>query len=63
MRITIQRGSLLLVALAILLLAAVVACAQEPAKQLRSPAIVRGFIGGESHDSYVIRARKGQVMT
>ena len=30
---------------------------------LRSPATVKGFIGGESHDSYVIRVRKGQVMT
>jgi hypothetical protein len=24
---------------------------------------VRGFVGGESHDSYVIRARKGQALT
>jgi hypothetical protein len=24
---------------------------------------VRGFIGGESHDNYVIRARKGQTLT
>jgi hypothetical protein len=26
-------------------------------------ASVRGFIGGESHDSYVVRARKGQTLT
>jgi hypothetical protein len=32
-------------------------------RRLRSPATVRGFIGGESHDGYVVRARKGQVLT
>ena len=32
-------------------------------KRLRSPANINGTIGGESHDSYVIRARKGQTMT
>lgn len=31
--------------------------------RLRGAATVRGFIGGESHDSYVIRARKGQTLT
>jgi hypothetical protein len=31
-------------------------------KRLRSPASVQGFIGGESHDRYVIRVRKGQVL-
>src|SRR5687768_352616 len=35
----------------------------EYLERLRSPATVRGTIGGESHDSYVIRARKGQMMT
>jgi hypothetical protein len=28
-------------------------------KKLKSPTVVRGFIGGESHDAYVIRAGKG----
>jgi hypothetical protein len=32
-------------------------------RRLRSSAPVRGFIGGESHDSYVVRARKGSVLT
>lgn len=32
-------------------------------KRLRSPATVRGLIGGESQDHYVIRARKGQTLT
>jgi hypothetical protein len=35
--------------------------AQEPMQ--RSPAIVKGVVSRESHDSYVIRAHKGQVMT
>jgi hypothetical protein len=30
---------------------------------LRSATTVRGFIGGESHDSYLVRARKGNVLT
>lgn len=34
-----------------------------PKRRLQSPATVSGFIGGESHDSYVISATKGQVMT
>lgn len=29
-------------------------------KRLKSPATIKGFIGGESHDSYVIRLRKNQ---
>jgi hypothetical protein len=32
-------------------------------RRLRSSATVRGFIGGESHDGYVVRARKGSVLT
>ena len=32
-------------------------------KRLRSPATVRGFIGGESHDRYVIRVGKGKVLS
>ena len=35
----------------------------SPPRRLRSRVPVRGFIGGESHDGYVLRARKGQVMT
>lgn len=62
----LHKLSLLPVAIAILLFTANSAGAQEdttPKKRLRSPATVRGFIGGESHDSYVIRARKGRTMT
>jgi hypothetical protein len=35
----------------------------SPPRRLRSLAPVRGFIGGEAHDGYVVRARKGQVLT
>ena len=31
--------------------------------RLKSPATVKGEIGGESHDSYVIRVRKNQTLT
>jgi len=34
-----------------------------PAKKLKSMVPVNGFVGGESHNSYVIRARKGQTLT
>lgn len=30
---------------------------------LHSPAEVKGFIGGESHDTYAISAQQGQIMT
>lgn len=66
MRIKLKRSSLLLIALAIVLLAANSSWAQEdtiPKKRLRSPATAKGVIGGESHDSYVIYARKGRRMT
>lgn len=36
---------------------------EPPATRLRNPAVVRSVIGGESHDSYVIRAAKGKTMT
>jgi hypothetical protein len=35
----------------------------SPLRRLQSPASVRGFIGGESHDGYIVRARKGSVLT
>lgn len=43
--------------------AAVAPVAPSRPRRLRGPATVRGFIGGESHDGYVIRARKGRVLT
>jgi hypothetical protein len=53
---------LLLVVLTSSLLTDIVG-AQEHAQPLHSPETVRGFVGGESHDSYVVRARKEQRMT
>jgi hypothetical protein len=54
-----------LFAVAILICTTAVSQAQDerPPKRLRNPATVRGFIGGESQDHYVIRARKGKTMT
>jgi hypothetical protein len=49
--------------LATLLIVANVSKAEEYTQRLRSPATVHGTVGGESHDSYVIWARKGQIMT
>lgn len=54
---------LCLFALATLLLVADSAEGQEHVRRLRSSATVKGFIGGESHDSYVVRARQGQILT
>lgn len=62
----LKRSSFLLIALAIVLIAANSCWAQDdttPKRRLRSPATTRGVIGGESHDSYVIQARKGRTMT
>lgn len=63
---TLSRGVLNFSALAILLLCAGLASAQTdstPKKRLKSPATVSGLVGGEAHDSYVIRARKNQILT
>jgi hypothetical protein len=65
MRIQPRSVSWLFLSSALLLLLTRVAWAQEdtsPKHQLRSPAAVRGTIGGEAHDSYVIQARKGQAL-
>src|SRR5438270_783552 len=61
MLITFPKVSLLVVAT--FLLAADIAWAQEYTQRLHNPATVRGFVGAESHESYVIRARRGQQMT
>ncbi len=50
-------------AVLVVLFAAAAANAQTdstPKKRLKSPATVKGTVGGESHDSYVIRVRRGQ---
>src|SRR5260221_13835183 len=69
MPMVLRRAFLVLVVLATSLLTAHMAQAQEDPppreyfKRLHSPATARGVIGGESHDSYVIHARKGQTMS
>jgi hypothetical protein len=65
MQFKIRTAFLFPAAIAALMLIANAVFAQDttPKTRLRSPAAVRGFIGGESHDSYVIRVRKGRTMT
>ena len=62
------RKTILLAITAVIVGLAVTAGAQDepdPIKptRLHSPALVRDYIGGESHAVYVIRAKKGQTMT
>ena len=55
-----------MVAVLFILLVTTPAWSQEDttrAKRLSSPAVARGVIGGESHDTYVIKAKKGRLMT
>src|SRR5262245_28336011 len=63
MRAKVLNQSLCLLAIAILFGVASVAQGQEYVKRLRNPASVKGIIGGESHNSYVIRVQKGQTLT
>jgi hypothetical protein len=66
MNLSLKSWLLPLVTIAIFLFAALSSSAQVNAatkKRLRNPATVRGFVGGESNDSYVIRARNGRTMT
>ena len=61
-----MKTTILLVAILSLLPIANISEAQtapESIKRLRSPASVRGIIGGESHDRYVIRVKRGRVLT
>ncbi len=62
---SLTKTPLPLLAIVILLITAEVVVAQvkpSPPRRLRNPATVRGFIGGESHDRYVIRVRKGRTL-
>ncbi len=66
MRDTLKTIAVTCFTLSILLFITNTARAQNdttPKKRLASPATAKGFIGGEAHDSYVIRARKGQKMS
>jgi hypothetical protein len=36
---------------------------EVPAKRILGSAILRGVVGGESHDAFVIKAVKGQTLT
>lgn len=65
MKLMFQKTVWLVVVISILLTITGTTSAQEdttPKKKLRSPAVVKGNIGGEAHDSYVIQAQKGKLM-
>jgi hypothetical protein len=59
----IIKRTLLALAVTLCALPAVAAQTAAKPKRLAPPATVRGFIGGESHDAYVLRARQGQRLT
>ncbi len=62
---TLAKICLTFFAVTILFLATGAAQAQTDSvkkKRLQNSAIVRGFVGGEAHDSYVIRVRKNQTL-
>jgi hypothetical protein len=65
MKLRFKWQLMLFTAMATFLFTAQAARAQNdpPKKRIRSPATVRGLVGGESQDLYVIRARKGRTMT
>ncbi len=52
-----------IISIAALLPNAVAGQAAAKPKRLRAPATVRGLIGGESHDAYVVRVPKGRSLT
>ena len=60
-----KTAALLLTVMTLLPTAKVTGAQIQPlvSKRLHSPASVRGFIGGESHDEYVIHVRRGRVLT
>ena len=65
MKLLIQKTLGAVAVLFILLTITGTTSAQEdttPKKRLKSPTVVKGNIGGESHDSYVIHAQKGKLM-
>ena len=62
---TLTKICLTFLAVTILFLATGAAQAQTDSvkkKRLQNRAAVKGFVGGEAHDSYVIRARKNQTI-
>ena len=60
-----KTAALLLTVMTLLPTAKVTGAQIQPlvSKRLHSPASVRGFIGGDSHDEYVIHVRSGRVLT
>lgn len=57
--------SLVITAVAVIFCASTAFSQEDPApkKRLKSGVGAEGYIGGEAHDGYVIKAKKGQKMT
>jgi len=53
----------LIISIAALLPSLAAGQAAPKPKRLHAPATVRGLIGGESHDAYVVRVPKGRSLT
>ncbi len=66
MKIQFAKTFPLFIAVIAFILCAGTAFSQEdtdPKKRLKSGVAALGYIGGEAHDSYVIKAKEGQKMT
>jgi len=55
--------SLAVIFLALILSSAVPAQTDSKPKRLRAPATVRGLVGGEANDTYVVHVQKGRLLT
>lgn len=62
MRSTIIQSLRVFVFLGLLTTTALAQPDRKP-KRLHAPATIRGLVGGEANDTYVVRVRKGSVLT
>lgn len=64
-RVTSRLSSVTMLTIALLAVAGSVSAQADRTskKRIVSPASVSGYVGGEAHDSYVIRAQKGRTLT
>ena len=60
---SIMLHSLAVIFLALILSSAVPAQTDSKPKRLRAPATVRGLVGGEANDTYVVHVQKGRLLT
>jgi len=62
MNLTIIRWLIVVVILGIMATTALAQPAAKP-KRVRAPATIRGLVGGEANDTYVVHVRKGHILT